>query len=108
MWLPIVAVGEIAAGIGKREAEGATRHAAELADWLSQVLAYYPGRILPFGPREALSLRSLALAARNSGVVIGFADMMVASIAVTADLVVATRNQKHFAAMGVAWVNPFD
>jgi toxin FitB len=108
MWLPIVAVGEIAAGIGKREAEGATRHAAELADWLSQVLAYYPERILPFGPREALSVRSLALAARNSGVVIGFADMMVASIAVTADLVVATRNQKHFAAMGVAWVNPFD
>ena len=36
LWLPIVAVGEIAAGIGKREGDGATRHAAELAEWLGR------------------------------------------------------------------------
>jgi predicted nucleic acid-binding protein len=108
VWLPMVAVGEIAAGIGKREAVGATRHAAELADWLSRVLAYYPGRIMPFGLQEALQLRQLARAACSSGVEIGVAEMMVASIAVAADLVVATRNEKHFAAMGVARINPFE
>ena len=108
LWLPMVAVGEIAAGIGKREGDGATRHAAELAEWLSQVLAFYPDRIMPFGLQEALRLRQLARAARTSGVEIGIADMMVASIAVTAELVVATRNEKHFAAMGVAVENPFD
>jgi predicted nucleic acid-binding protein len=107
LWLPIVAVGEIAAGIGKREGAGATRHAAELAEWLSRVLAFYPERIMPFGLQEALQLRQLARAARNSGVEIGFADMMVASIAISAGLVVATRNEKHFAAMGVAQVDPF-
>jgi predicted nucleic acid-binding protein len=87
--------------------DGATRHAAELAEWLSRVLAFYPERILPFGLQEALQLRQLARAARTSGVEIGMADMMVASIAVTAELVVATRNEKHFAAMGVAVENPF-
>ena len=104
----MVAVGEIAAGIGKREGEGATRHAAELAEWLARVLAFYPERIMPFGLQEALQLRQLARAARNSGVAIGIADMMVASIAVTADLVVATRNERYFAAMGVVRVNPFE
>ncbi len=104
----MVAVGEIAAGIGKREAGGATGHAAELANWLSRILAFYPARIMPFGLQEALHLRQLARAARNNGVEIGIADMMVASIAVSADLVVATRNEKHFVAMGVARVNPFE
>lgn len=104
----MVAVGEIAAGIGKREAVGATRHAAELADWLSRVLAFYPGRIMPFGLHEALHLRQLARAACSSGVEIGIADLMVPSIAVTADLAVATRNEKHFAALDVARVNPFE
>lgn len=108
LWLPIVAVAEIAAGVGKREGQGATRHAAELAEWLSRVIAFYPERLIPFGLQEALHLRHLARAARDSGVEIGIADMMVASIAVTADLVVTTRNEKHFAAMGVARFNPFD
>lgn len=108
LWLPMVAVAEIAAAIGKREATGATRHAAELAEWLSQVLAIYPERIMPFGMREALRLRQLARVACASGFDVGIADMMVASIAVTADLVVATRNEKHFAAMGVERVNPFE
>ena len=66
VWLPMVAVGEIASGIGKREAVGATRHAAELADWLSRVLAYYPGRIMPFGlqgPCSFVSLRGRLAAA---------------------------------------------
>jgi toxin FitB len=107
LWLPMVAVGEIAVGIGKREGAGATNHAAELAEWLSQVLAFYPDRILVFGLQEALQLRRLARAARQSGIEVGFADMMVASIATTADLVIATRNGKHFAAMGVAQVDPF-
>jgi len=108
LWLPIVAVAEIAAGIGKREGEGATRHAGELAAWLGQILAFHPARVLPFGLEEALQLRALARVARERGVEVGMADMMVASIAVTADLVVATRNEKHFAVMGVGWVNPFD
>ncbi len=107
LWLPMVAVGEVAAGIGQLEGSGATRHAADLAAWLSRILAFYPERILPFGLEEALRLRPLASAARRSGVEIGFADMMVASIAVTADLMIATRNERHFAALGVALINPF-
>jgi hypothetical protein len=34
LYLPVTTVAEIAAGIGSREAGGATRHAAELGAWL--------------------------------------------------------------------------
>jgi predicted nucleic acid-binding protein len=107
LWLPIVAVGEIAAGIGAREGAGATRHAAELLTWLRSVLSTYPERVLGYGLDEALRCRHLSLTARKAGVEVGFADMSVAAIAVSHDLVVATRNTKHFAPMGVKAIDPF-
>lgn len=108
LWLPGVAIGEIAAGIGEREGAGATQHAAQLSAWLRRVLLTYPERVLGFGLPEALCCRQLALAARQPGVQVGFADMAVASIAVTHELSVVTRNTKHFAAMNVEVVNCFE
>lgn len=107
LWLPIVAIGEIAAGIGEREGSCATRHAAELSAWLRNVLLSYPERVLGYGMTEALCCRQLAATARQNGVQAAFADMSVASIAMTNDLVVATRNTKHFVPMGTEVINPF-
>ena len=107
LWLPIVAIGEIAAGVGEREGAGATRHAAQLSAWLRSVLLAYPERILSYGIAEALCCRQLCLTARRNGIQVGFADMSVASIAVVNDLIVATRNTKHFTPMGTEVVNPF-
>jgi predicted nucleic acid-binding protein len=107
LWLPIVAITEIAAGVGEREAAGATRHAAQLSSWLHSVLLAYPGRILSYGIAEALCCRQLALAARRNGVQIGLADMSVASIASINDLIIATRNTKHFTPMGIGLIDPF-
>jgi predicted nucleic acid-binding protein len=39
LWLPVVAIAEIAAGIGEREGAGATHHAAELSAWLRRLLS---------------------------------------------------------------------
>lgn len=108
LWLPVVALGEIAAGIGNREGAGAARHAAQLSAWLRSVLLAYPERILNYGIEEALCCRQLRLTAQRNGVQAGFADMSVASIAITNDLIVATRNTKHFTPMGADAVNPFN
>jgi len=107
LWLPITAIAEIAAGIGQREGNGATRHAGQLSAWLRSLLAAYPDRILTFGIAEALCCRQLGLTARQSCIQPGFADMSVASIAIINDLIVATRNTRHFSTMGAEVVNPF-
>jgi hypothetical protein len=107
LWLPVVAIGEIAAGVGEREGAGATRRAAELSAWLRSVLLNHPERVLGYGMTEALCCRQLAVTARRNGVQVSFADMSVASIAIMNDLVVATRNTKHFVPMGVEVINPF-
>ena len=72
---------EIKAGIGLREASGATRHAADLAAWLRALLAAYPDRVLGFDTQAALYARELAQTARAAGVEPGFADLTLACIA---------------------------
>ena len=47
LWLPAVAIGEIAAGIGERECKGAARHAAQLSAWLRRILLAYTGQKKP-------------------------------------------------------------
>ena len=108
IYLPVTAVAEVTAGIGEREAAGATRHAVELAAWLSAVLASYPDRILAFNRPAALHVRELAREARHRGVAPGFADLTIAAIAREHGLMVVTRNLRHFAPMGVAAFDPFD
>ena len=107
LFLPAITVAEIAAGIGLREASGATRHAADLAAWLRAVLAAYPDRIVSFDTVAALQARELARTARAAGAEPGFADLTLACIARANGLAIATRNTRHFAPMGVEAVDPF-
>ncbi len=107
LFLPVIAVAEVAAGIGLREASGATRHAADLAAWLRAVLAAHPERVLGFDARAALEARGLARAARLAGAEPGFADLTLACIARANGLVLATRNTRHFAPMGLEVLDPF-
>lgn len=107
IFLPAIAVAEVAAGIGEREAAGATRHAADLAAWLRLVLTLYPDRVLALDARAALEARALARTARRAGVVPGFADLTIGCIAQANGLVLATRNTRDFAPMGIATLDPF-
>ena len=107
IYLPSTAIGEIAAGIGAREAAAATRHAMELAEWLRVVLTAYPERVLPFDTAAALHLRALNAAARRLNHAPSFADLSIAAIARQHGLTVATRNMKDFAPMGIATLDPF-
>jgi predicted nucleic acid-binding protein len=107
LYLPVTAIAEIAAGIGTREGAGATRQAADLAAWLRSVLGSYPDRVLVLNAEAALHARALARKAREGGVVAGFADLTVACIASAHELVVATRNTRDFAPLGIETLDPF-
>lgn len=107
LFLPVTAVAEVAAGIGAREAGGATRHARDLAAWLAAVLGAHPDRVLPFDAEAALQARRLVARARGAGHSPGFADLTVACIAAARGLVVATRNLRDFLPMGVEAIDPF-
>ncbi|MDO9711955.1 PIN domain-containing protein [Paracraurococcus lichenis] len=107
LFLPVTAVAEIAAGIGAREASGATRHARDLAAWLALLLDTWPDRVLAFDARAALQARALAARARAVGAAPGFADLSIACIARANDLAVATRNLRDFLPLGVEAIDPF-
>jgi toxin FitB len=107
LYLPVTVVAEVAAGIGTREAAGATAHAAELAGWLRAVLGAYSDRVLSLDAEAALYARALAQKGREAGIAIGFADLTVACIASANGLVVATRNLRDFVPMGIDTVDPF-
>lgn len=107
LYLPATALAEIAAGIGLREASGATRHAADLAAWLRAVLGAYPDRVLALDAEAALHARSLSRQARTAGIAVGFADLTVRAIARAHGLIVATRNVRDFAPMRIPTLDPF-
>jgi toxin FitB len=107
LYVPVIAITEIAAGIGAREGAGASRHAADLAAWLKAVLGGYPERLLVLDVEAALHARALSRKVREAGIVVGFADLTVACIARAHGLVVATRNLRDFVPMGIDTVDPF-
>jgi toxin FitB len=114
LYLSVVTVAEIESGIAKAAREGATRKADQLAAWLESVLHLYGDRILPVtagAARLAGHTRGeagrLADKARGAGAAPSFADILIAATASDAGLTILTRNTKHFAALGVAVMDPW-
>jgi predicted nucleic acid-binding protein len=71
------------------------------------MLGAYPDRVLGLDVGAALHARRLSRHARETGIEVGFADLTIGCIACAHGLVVATRNPKHFARMGVTALDPF-
>jgi len=107
LYVPVIAIAEIAAGIGAREGAGASRHATDLAAWLKAVINAYPERLLTLDVEAALHARVFSRKVREAGVAVGFADLTIACIARARGLVVATRNRRDFIPMGIDTVDPF-
>ncbi len=96
-----VTIGEIHAGIEKtRETDPAK--AADIESWLDKIETNYP--VLPI---DARAFRTHArLMHRKSDAL--FEDAMIAAVAQTNGLIVATRNVRDFVGFGVRVVDPFD
>jgi len=106
LFLSAVTVAEIADGIAKAKREGAKRKASDLSAWLRTVLHLYGERVLPFDSPTAEIAGALSDLARSHGHAPGFADIAIAATARRHDLTILSRNQRHFAPMEVAVVDP--
>jgi predicted nucleic acid-binding protein len=107
LFLSAVTIAEIADGIAKAKREGATRKAADLSIWLRAVLHLYGDRVLPLDSPTAEIAGALSDLARSRGHAPGFADIAIAATARRHDLTILSRNERHFAPMAVAVIDPF-
>ena len=106
LFLPCVAVAEVAQGIGKLRRSGGGERADRLDRWLDGLIAAYADRILPLDALAARLAGRLSDAAVAAGCHPGFADVAIAALAQNAGLLLLTRNLKHFQPLGVACADP--
>lgn len=107
IFLPVVAVSEIKAGFLKLKRIGATSKVAKLDAWWARVELAYAERILPFDLAAAEEAAVLVDRALVSGHDPGWQDIQIAAIAASRGFTVLTRNTRHFAPLGVPYINPF-
>jgi predicted nucleic acid-binding protein len=106
LFLPAIAVAEMAQGIAKLRRAGGSERADRLDRWLDALLAAYGDRILPLDARAARLAGQISEAAIAQGCHSGFADVAIAALAQNAGLLLLTRNLKHFQPLGVACADP--
>ena len=107
LFLSAVTIAEVSDGIAKAKREGARRKSADLSAWLRTVLHLYGDRVLAFDSPTAEIAGALSDLARSRGHAPGFADIVIAATALRHDLIVLSRNERHFTPMGVAVIDPF-
>lgn len=107
LFLPCVAIAEMAQGIGKLRRAGGTERADRLDRWLDGLLATYIDRILPLDAHAARLAGQMSDAAIAQGCPPGFADVAIAALAQHAGLMLLTCNLRHFQPLGVACADPF-
>jgi predicted nucleic acid-binding protein len=107
LFLPCVAVAELAQGIAKLRRAGGSERADRLDRWLDQLIAGFGDRILPLDTGAARLSGQLSDQATATGRHPGFADVAIAAIAIQANHLLLTRNLKHFQPLGVACADPF-
>jgi predicted nucleic acid-binding protein len=106
LYLPAIAVAEMAQGIGKLRRAGGIERADRLDRWLDGLLATYADRILPLDAQSARLAGQISDAAMAQGRHPGFADVAIAALAQHAGLLLLTCNIKHFEPLGVACADP--
>ena len=106
LFLPAIAIAEMAQGIGKLRRAGGAERADRLDRWLAGLLASYTERILPLDAQAARLAGQISDAAIAQGCHPGFADVAIAALAQNAGLLLLTCNLKHFQPLGVACADP--
>jgi toxin FitB len=100
IFLSAVTMGELQAGVERARRNDAIK-AAEIEAWVDMVAETY--QILPMDTKSFREWGRL-----NNGVAKHMLeDLMIAAVARVHDLIVATRNERHFRQLGVRLFNPF-
>jgi predicted nucleic acid-binding protein len=96
-------VAEIERGVIAKERFD-TRQGTILRRWFDEhVLPTFTGRVLPFDLQAARILAAYRVPEHAP-----FDDALIAAVAQSAEMTVATRNTKHFDPLGVPCLNPWD
>jgi toxin FitB len=106
LFLSVVSIHEIEKGIALLDHKGAMAKAASLKAWLNGLVSTYDDKIIGFDAQAAAiggRLEARALAAGHDP---GMADAVIAGIAAAHELVIVTRNTKHFLPFGIAVLSP--
>jgi predicted nucleic acid-binding protein len=106
LFLSAITIADIADGIANAERRGAKRKASNLSAWLRTVLHLYGDRVLPFDSPTAEIAGALSDLARSRGRSPGFADIAIAATARRHDLTILSHNERHFAPMDIAVLDP--
>ena len=102
IYLAAVTIGELRRGVELIRYRGDTRQAQTLERWLSRLLADYRDNVLSFDEDVAQVWGRLRVPHPENPL-----DKQIAATALIHDLVLVTRNVKHFAVTGVKLINPF-
>lgn len=102
LFLPVQVIGELSFGVESLKRKGDLPQAQRVQTWLDSVLDAFDGRILNFDGTCALIWGRLRSANDQSLI-----DKQIAAIALFYDLIVITRNTRHYEGTGVRVVNPF-
>jgi len=106
VFLSVVAIHEIEKGIALLEHKGSVAKAAGLKVWLGGLVVTYDDKIIQVDATAAALAGQLEAAALSAGHAPGMVDATVAGIAKAQNLVVITRNTKHFLPFGTTVATP--
>lgn len=106
LFLPCIAVGELAQSIGKLRRAGAGERADRLDVWLDRLVAGYGERILPLDAAVVRLAGRLSDEAFARGAHPGFADVAIAALAQHTRRLLLTRNLTPFEALDVPCLDP--
>jgi predicted nucleic acid-binding protein len=106
VFISVVAIHEIEKGIALLEYKGAAAKAAGLKAWLAGLVSTYDDKIIAIDASAAALAGQLEANAIAAGHAPGMADATIAGTAKLLNLVVVTRNTKHFAPFGIDVATP--
>ena len=106
LWLTSVSVAELLFGIA-RLPDGARKQAFAQAA-LGMLEEDFANRVLSFDLEAASICANLAAASERAGRPMGLADGQIAAICLAHNAILATRNMRDFAQLGLQLVNPWD
>ena len=108
LFLSVVSVIEIEAGICKLRRTGARRRADDLWQWFGRILDVYGDRVIPLDTEIGRTAGAMSESVQAAGYSPGLADITIAATADVRRLTVLTRNTRHFAPIGVPVLDPFE
>lgn len=103
--LSVVTASEVEAGIAKAVRTGARAKSASLRKWWAGLVELYDDRILQVDLRIAEAAGQMLDEARAHDP--GYEDILIAATARVHGMTVLTRNERHFAPLGMDAVDPF-